>query len=506
VVQLAVSDAILMKSTSTNSVQNRHPGTARRFICALLAAVGLGLCGCALHKPPSQPTIVVQALPKATPLPPVWDSTPNTAKVDDGWLKSFQDSGLEAVVSEAITNNLDLRQSAARMEAARQSVIVVGAKLKPNVSAPLSAAMTRSTDKDVTQQNQSSMVLGEVTWEVDVWGRLRAQHAAARENYESIALDYAFARQSLAATTAKSWYQAIETRQLLTLTEQAVNIYQQLLELVRIRRAAGKVGDLDVAEASYQLDEAQNQLTIAQGLYSEARRTLEVLIARYPAAELEVAEAFVPLPPPVAPGLPSALLERRPDISAAEHQVLAAFRTQEAAKLALLPSFSLNLEGGRLSDPLLSVLGLNPWLVHAAAGMFLPIYEGGALRAEVKIATAQQQQSIAHFGGVSLRAFTEVEIALTKEELLAKRLPYTESAVRDHSEAVRVAGLRYKAGSMDFLSVLQLQAGQIQSQANLIKLRNTQLANRINLHLALGGSFDNSDATTFPTASAARKP
>ena len=172
----------------------------------------------------------------------------------------------------------------------------------------------------------------------------------------------------------------------------------------------------------------QSQLNIAQGLNSESRRTLEVLVGRYPAAELEVAEGFAPLPPTVAPGLPSSLLERRPDIVAAEHQVLAAFRTEQAAKL-LLPSFSLNLEGGRLSDPLLSVLGLNPWLVHAAAGMFVPIYEGGALRAQIKIATAQQEQSIAHFGGIALRAFAEVEVALTNEQLLDESLPATTRGV-----------------------------------------------------------------------------
>jgi outer membrane protein TolC len=167
----------------------------------------------------------------------------------------------------------------------------------------------------------------------------------------------------------------------------------------------------------------------------------------------------------VAPGLPSSLLERRPDLSAAEHEVLAAFRTQQAAKLALLPSFSLNVEGGRLSDPLLSVLGLNPWLVHSALGTLLPIYQGGALRAQVKIATEDQLQSVANFGGVSLRAFAEVENALTNEQQLAKHLPFSENAVRDHTEAVRVANLRYKSGNMDLLSVLQLQEGQIQSQA-----------------------------------------
>ena len=115
-------------------------------------------------------------------------------------------------------------------------------------------------------------------------------------------------------------------------------------------------------------------------------------------------------------------------------------------------------------------------------------------RPQIKIATAQEEQMVAKFGAVSLRAFSEVETGLTNEQLLGKRLPYAESAVRDHGEAVRVALLRYKAGSMDLLSVLQLQESQIQSEAALIDLRNSQLANRINLHLALGGSFDSSPA------------
>ena len=155
---------------------------------------------------------------------------------------------------------------------------------------------------------------------------------------------------------------------------------------------------------------------------------------------------------------------------------------------------------GVCSDPLLSVLDLNPWLIHSAVGMLVPIYEGGALRAKIKIATAQEEEAVAYFGGVALQAFDEVEVTLTNERLLAERLPLMENAVRDHIEAVRVANLRYRAGTVDFLSVLQLEEGQIQSQQELIELRNTQLANRINLHLVLGGTFDNSPATALPVA------
>jgi NodT family efflux transporter outer membrane factor (OMF) lipoprotein len=493
-----------MKGAEMDAAQT-NPRMARVLI-PLVRGIVLGimassLSGCALHKPPSQPTIVTQALPKATPLPPAWSASSVTANVTDDWVKSFKDDKLDAMVREAIANNLDLRQAAAQVEQARQSVIVVGSKLKPQIGVTIAGATTRSSNAASSDQYQSNMEYGMISWEADVWGRVRSQRAATQENYEAITLDYAFARQSLAATTAKSWYLAIETGRLLALAQQSVDIYTQVLALVKVRRAAGKVADLDVAEASYELNEAQNQLIATQGLYSQAQRSLEVLVGRYPSAELTVAEEYAPLPPPVAPGLPSSLLERRPDIVAAEHQVLSAFRAHEAARLALLPSFSFDLEGGRLSDRLLSVLGLNPWLMHSVVGMFVPIYEGGALQAQIRIATAQEDQAVAHFGGVALNAFNEVEVALTNERLLAEQLPYIKNALLDHTEAVRIAELQYRAGSLDLLSVLQLQEGQIQTQAELIKLANTQLANRVNLHLALGGGFDNSPATSAPAAS-----
>jgi len=385
---------------------------------------------------------------------------------------------------------------------ARQNVVVVASQMKPKIGVNFRLATARDDGHD--QWYNSQHALAGVAWEPDVWGRLRAQRAAAQAGYQATALDYAYARQSLAATAARSWYLTIETSQLVALTEQSVAIYSNLLDLVKIRRAAGKVSDLDVSEAGANLNAAENDLRSAQGLASQVRRDLEVILGRYPGAELKVAEDFAPLPPPVQPGLPSSLLDRRPDIVAAEQQVLAAFRAQEVAKLALLPSFTLNLDGGKLSDNLLSVLRLNPWMVSAAVGMYVPIYTGGALRAQIKIATAQQQQVVAGYGSIALRAFREVENGLTNEELLAQRLQFQQAEVRDRTESVRIATLQYTAGTSDLLSVLQLQSDQIASQVNLIKLRNAQLANRIDLHLALGGSFESAPAV--PSVAAAPAP
>ena len=451
-----------------------------------LVATG-ALAGCALSTPPGQDQILRDALPKGTAVPAAWQAQAPAGPVVDDWLKTFNDPTLDALVAEAIANNQDLAQAAERVRIAQQAVLVVGAALMPQVGAQAGARFTH--DQDHEGISTSDIAYAGVAWEGDVWGRLRARRAAAGATANAIALDYSYARQSLAATVAKAWYLACEARQLLALAEQSVKVYSELLALVKVRRAAGKDTDLNIADTSAKLDMAWAGVQSSSAAYGEARRALEVLLGRYPAAELEVAVALPALPPPVTAGVPASLLERRPDLVAAQRQVLAAFRQEEAARLALLPDFSLSLVGGRLGDPLLSVLRLNPWLASAAIGMSIPIYEGGALRAKVEIRTAEQAQTVSAYGTAVLAAFREVEDALANERLIAKRLPFEVAALASATEAVRLAKIQYQAGSRDLLWVGNLQADQIAIQTAVIKTRNLQRANRINLHLALGGSF-----------------
>ena len=333
---------------------------------------------------------------------------------------------------------------------------------------------------------------------MDIWGRLRSERAAAVAQYQATALDYAFARQSLAATTAQTWYLAIETRQLIGLAQQDVDIHTRLLDLAKVKYSAGKVSALDVAEATAALSNAQAELVRSQGLYNDVRRSLEVLVGRFPSAELDVSKDYAQLPPPVAAGLPASLLERRPDILAAESQVIAAFRSLESARLALRPSLVLTAEGGRLSDGLLNLVKLNPYLVSAAFGLFQPIYNGGALRTKIRIESAKQEEAIANYGTVALNAFRDVEVALNNEQVLADQIQYQQQALASRNEAVRIATLRYQAGALSLLPVLQLQADQLATQAGIIKLLDAQLANRVKLHLALGGGFDTQPAAVSP--------
>ena len=459
-----------------------------------LLVLSLALGGCALQTPPTQTEVLKQALPEGTQVPAAWKAGSKTGAVTDDWLKRFNDPGLDAIVAESMANNLDLLQAADRVTMARQAIAVVGAQLLPQLNGQLGYKHTHDfgDESDVRHTFNHTVVSLGAAWELDVWGRLRAQRAGAVAGYEATALDYAYARQSLAATVAMSWYLTTETHQLLALAERATRIYDELFELARIKQAAGRSSELDVVDARAKLETAQSDLEAARNNYAETRRALEVLLGRYPAAEIEAAATYPPLPPSAGAGVPAALLERRPDIVAAERVVRAAFRQKEAARLALLPDFSISLTGERVADHLLRQLKLSPWLASAGVGMTVPIYEGGALRAQVKIATAQQAQAVSEYGSVVLKAFKEVEDAIASEQTLEKRLEYEQSALVDSTRAVQLATVQYQAGKRDLLWVEQLQTEQLAVEEKVIKLRNAKVTNRIQLHLALGGSFDTS--------------
>jgi NodT family efflux transporter outer membrane factor (OMF) lipoprotein len=456
------------------------------------------LGGCMLKQPPQRIELVSQALPEKTKIPLEWkeETAPDAKPVAEDWLKSLNDAQLEPIVLEAIANNPDLRQAAEKVRIAQQSVVVVGAQLFPQLGAAVSKKKERYSipDDDLNGTINRSQASATVIWELDVWGKLRAQRASSEAEYQATALDYAYARQSLAATVAKVWYTAIEAHQLLQLAEQSVRVFSEQLQLVTIRQTAGKGTDLDVVDTRAKVETAKDSAESTRQAYNTIRRALELLLGRYPAAEINIAATYPHLPEPPATSVPAALLTRRPDIVSAERAVLAAFRATEAAELALLPDFSFSLEGLTTNDHFSKLLQVSPWFLTTTIGSSIPIFEGGARIAQIEIATAQQAQALANYGSVILKAFDEVENALSNEQSLANRLPLNESAVRERSEAVRIATEQYLAGRRDLLWVTYLEDNLITTQAALIKLHGAMHLNRIALLLALGGSFDNTPA------------
>jgi outer membrane protein TolC len=215
----------------------------------------------------------------------------------------------------------------------------------------------------------------------------------------------------------------------------------------------------------------------------QAQRALEILLGRYPAGEIATADELVPVPPPIPVGLPSDMLERRPDVIAADRRVAAAFFVSEQARLAKLPRFSLNAAGG-VTSALSGAIG------SLGAGVTAPLYTGGAIEAQIDIANADQQAAIGAYGLTVLNALEEVEAALTNSDLLERREQFLADAVDNNLQAYNLGRKQYDVGQIELINLLQLQAGWIGARVTLLDIRNQRLAERVNLHLALGGSFE----------------
>ena len=254
-----------------------------------------------------------------------------------------------------------------------------------------------------------------------------------------------------------------------------------MLRITEVKEKVGQGSMQDAHLARARLAESQEAARQAQTALENAKRSLELLLGRYPSAEIETAEGLVAVPPPVAAGIPSELLERRPDLRAAEQRVAAAFYKQKEAELLRLPRFSISLGAGltNLTD---AVAGL-------AAGIFAPLYTGGAIEAEIAGATAEQKKAIAGYAQSALQAFKEVETTLAAEEHLLRREGYLKEAVDENFKAFQLVQKQYEIGKIEFLDVLSVQNKWIQARIALIDVSTRRLVNRVQLHLALGGSF-----------------
>lgn len=434
-------------------------------------------------------------MPPATTIPGAWtDKDALTGSVQDGWVKTFGDPQLEAIVAEAIKNNLDLKAAATRIAVADNMIREAHSQMMPIVGATGSAAILgRYNQKNVLgndkgQFNASSLLAG-VSWELDIWGRIRSQTAAARQELAATEADVRYAQESLAAVTAKIWFLATYTKLLEQYAEQNVVFKQQALDLVEAKREVGATQDQQSAIARAELETARSQVTALSSSLQQIVRGLEVLLGRYPSAELNVAGTLATLPPPVPAGLPLQLLERRPDILAAEHNVNAAFHLIQSAQAARLPGVSLTAGAGYMTNEIYQKLRLRPWVWSASGNLAAPLYTGGFLGAQVNVAKENQRAALYLYGETILQAFDEVEAALGNERYLRQQQQELRNALANVSQALALEKTKFDVGQVDMDPVLQLEAAELGAKAALTQAEYQLLVNRINLHLSLGGSF-----------------
>lgn len=325
---------------------------------------------------------------------------------------------------------------------------------------------------------------------LDLWGQLRYQREVAAAGLASVQADTEFARQSIAATTAKAWFVAAQTLGEQQLATEMVTSSEHLVRLAGDRYRIGAGSDQDVALAAANLGVARDSLVQARYAHQAAVRALELLLARYPAAELRARPDLPPLPGPVPAGLPLQMLERRPDLIAAERRVAAAFNRVGQAKAAQLPAIRLTGNVGYLDS---DILQLKQDYDNPSAGLgaklVAPIYTGGGLEAQVELVTAQQREAVAQYARLALRAIGDVEESLAIGRTLVEREALLKAISADQQRAFDLAQTAYRVGKQDLRGVEQQQLSLYATRVNLLRVRGEQLSQRIALHLALGGSF-----------------
>jgi multidrug efflux system outer membrane protein len=326
-------------------------------------------------------------------------------------------------------------------------------------------------------------------WELDLWGRVRAGRASARDQHGSAALDYEYARQSLAALAAKSWFLATEARLQKMNAEEMAAASEKQLGFANDRLRVGRGDQYDVALARATLATFRDSVQSLDLAYRQSVRALEALAGRYPAAALNVPAQLAALPGPVPVGMPSELLERRPDVVAAERRVAAAFYRVEEAKAARLPRISLTAGVTSISSELFVLKDRDNPVWSAGASLSAPLFLGGQLQAQVDIRTAEQKQALAEYARVGSRAFGEVENALSSAFTLDAREAILRESVVDNGRALELANVRFRVGSGDLRAVQQQSLALHAARTALLRVQAERLVQRVNLHLALGGSF-----------------
>lgn len=463
------------------------------FIITALAGAGL-LGGCVTKSPPTTAEIRSQSgsLTNFNLTSPWNAGGASAASIRDNWIASFEDTQLDALVSEAMTNNADLRVAATRVEQAAQYVRLAKSALKPTVNLIGTGGLNMGGG-DISSALQG-LSLG-ASWEPDLWGRLRYGRNAAQATYASVQADYEFSRQSLAATIAKSWFTASETWIQRKVTEEMVKTAQELVNLAgqRYRVGVGSEQDLVVARANLgTFQDTARQVLLA---HEQALRALELLLGRYPVAELASRHDLPQLPGQIPAGLPIEMLERRPDMVAAERRVAAAFNRVGEAKAAQLPRIILNANIATLDSDILQLKEDfdNP-TGGAGAKLIAPVYQGGAMKTQVEIRTLEQKEAVAQYARLALRALGDVEGSLAASQALADREHVLRKVMSDNERALALAQTSYRVGQGDLRAVQQQQLSLYTARLTLLRVESEQLAQRVNLHLALGGSFETASA------------
>lgn len=404
------------------------------------------------------------------------------------WLETFDDPRLTALVQDGLTENLDLRSAAARVEAARELAVIAGSGRLPQLYFLPEFQRSKNDGGSGATEAGAFNALFNFNWELDVWGRIKAGQQAATKEAMATVDDYRAAQLSLAARIAQVYYEWLEAQLQAQVADRSVKDRSVIAGLIRGRFNKGLTRGLDLRLVLTDLANAEAQLVQARNDVQRLGRQLQTLLARYPDNGLVVDRPLPKPPEALTAGLPAELLTRRPDVLAAFKRLRAADSRLESAEKALLPRITLTAAGGTSSPALTELIDPRAVAWNVAAGLAQPLFTGGRLQGEIRLNQARVRDALNQYQSVALNAFLEVEQALAAESLLRDQERALREAV-DQTEASRkLAIYSYQQGLIQILTLLDSYRSTLNAQSAHLRVQRQLLNNRITLYLALGGA------------------
>lgn len=466
----------------------------------------LAISGCAVGPDYERPEL-------RAPIPDEWTEHANSPSLNaalpdsnsDHWLwwTAFGDSTLNELVAEALAYNDDLATAAARVLEAR--ALYGGARSTRWPTFEVGGTVARSkvslpaTQFPVSPYNNFFDVNGTLRYEADLWGKLSRGRESALATLIASEQDRRAVAQQLIAQVVRTWLAVQELELQVVLTTQTITSFQESLTTVQDRYQRGLVPALDVHLASQNLVTAQAAKPAFQENLSVARRALEILVGRFPDGRILVSDGgpptVMPTPlPPVPAGLPADLLNRRPDLQAAEMRLHAAVARIGESKAALYPRINLTATGGTKSLELseLATPSTNVWSL--AANLFMPLLNRGATQAQIKAATARAEQAVAIYRKAVLTAFAEVGDALDRDFFESRQEVLLTESAQHARRAVSLAQDRYRRGLDNLLVTLESQRRLFTAESRLLTTQRIRRTARIDLIQALGGPWESPSA------------
>lgn len=424
-------------------------------------------------------------------LPQTFSLYTGEAEPTQHWWESFEDPQLNELISTALTGNFTLKEAWARLNQARALAVQAGADLYPQVDGDGDAFIGRQNfDGDpsspFTIEDYSLGLFAR--YEVDLWGRIRAQSDSAVLLASATREDLNTAAITIAAEVANRWVSIISQRMQKKLLEEQLRINETLLELVELRFRMAMVSALDVYQQQQVVENVRAEIPLVERDEQLLRHELAVLLGKPPLADINIDRSELPQPPELPPtGLPADLLAVRPDVRSAGLQLQAADWQIAAARAARLPALSLNA-GARYGQGDFDVLFSN-WLMTLSANLTAPLLDGGRRAAEVDRSRALADENLAAYYDTVLTAVKEVEDALISEAKQKEHIEGLQKVATSARRALEEAGVRYRNGLNDYLPVLTQLLTVQGLERDLIRRQADLLAARVRLYRALGGTW-----------------